>query len=60
MRGKGIKARLVLDGKIAPVIGNLIYGYQVMPTATADVGQNQVSNLKYADTSHLVCLRPYV
>ncbi len=48
--GKGSKPGWVLDGKIAPVIGNLIYGYQVMPTATADVGQNQVSNLKYADT----------
>jgi len=48
--GKGSKPGWVLDGKIAPVIGELVHGYQVMPTATVDVGQNQVSNLKYADT----------
>jgi hypothetical protein len=48
--GKGSKPGWVLDGKIAPVIGKLLYGYQVVPTASADVGQNQVSNLKYTDT----------
>lgn len=48
--GRGSKPGWVLDGKIAPTIGSLFHGYQFSPTASADVGQNQVSNLKYTDT----------
>ena len=48
--GKGSKPGWVLDGKIAPVIGRLFHGYQFTPMASADVGQNQVSNLKYTDS----------
>jgi hypothetical protein len=48
--GKGSKPGWILDGKIAPVIGKLFRGYQFIPTASADVGINQISNLKYTDT----------
>jgi len=39
--GKGAKPGWVLDGKVAPVVGKLYYGYQISPSASADVGQNQ-------------------
>jgi hypothetical protein len=48
--GKGAKPGWVLDGKVAPVIGKLYHGYQISPSASADVGQNQVGSLKYTDT----------
>jgi len=48
--GKGAKPGWVLDGKLAPVLGRLYEGYQFIPMATADVGHNQVSALKYTDT----------
>lgn len=48
--GKGAKPGWVLDGKVAPVIGKLYHGYQISPSASADVGQNQVGPLKYTDT----------
>jgi hypothetical protein len=48
--GRGSKPGWVLDGRIAPTIGRLVRGYQFSPIASADVGANQVSNLKYTDT----------
>ncbi len=48
--GKGSKPGWVLDGKVAPVIGKLYHGYQISPSASADVGQNQVGSLTYTDT----------
>ncbi len=48
--GKGSKPGWVLDGKVAPVIGKLYHGYQISPSASADVGENQVGSLKYTDT----------
>lgn len=48
--GKGSKPGWIIDGKVAPTIGKLFHGYQFTPTALADVGFNQVSNLKYTDT----------
>lgn len=47
--GRGSKPGWVLDGKISPVIGKLYGGFQFSPLASADVGQSQVSTLKYTD-----------
>ena len=47
--GKGAKPGWVLDGKVAPILGKLYHGYQISPSAFADVGQNQVGSLKYTD-----------
>lgn len=48
--GRGSKPAWVLDGKITPPIGPLFHGFQFAPLATADVGQNQISNLTYTNT----------
>jgi hypothetical protein len=48
--GKGSKPGWVLDGKIAPPVGSLHHGFQFTPLASADVGQNQVAKITYADT----------
>jgi len=48
--GKGSKPGWALDGKVAPAIGKLYHAYQFSPSASADVGQNQVGSLKYTDT----------
>ena len=48
--GKGSKPGWALDGKIAPPIGPLHRGFQFSPLASADVGQNQVAKITYADT----------
>jgi hypothetical protein len=47
---RGSKPGWVLDGKIAPAIGKPFHGYQFSPLALANVGANQVSNIKYTDT----------
>ena len=48
--GKGSKPGWALDGKVAPPIGTLHRGFQFSPLASADVGQNQVAKITYADT----------
>lgn len=47
--GKGSKPGWILDGKIAPVVGQLFHGYQFSPAVVADVGLNQVGSLEYTD-----------
>ena len=51
--GRGSKPGWVLDAKISPTIGKLFRGYQFIPTALADIGGNQIPNLKYTDTINL-------
>ncbi|MBV9181033.1 MAG: hypothetical protein JO356_06965 [Acidobacteria bacterium] len=48
--GKGSKPGWVLDAKISPTVGRLVHGYQFIPSAVADIGGNQIPNLKYTDT----------
>jgi hypothetical protein len=48
--GRGSKPGWVLDAKISPTIGRLFHSYQFIPTALADIGGNQIANLKYTDT----------
>jgi hypothetical protein len=47
--GRGSKPGWVLDGKVSPAIGPLYHQFQFAPLATADVGQNQVSNITYTN-----------
>ena len=47
---RGSKPAWILDGKIAPPLGPLHYGFQFSPLLTADVGQNQITGMKYANT----------
>src|SRR5579864_775096 len=46
----GSKPAWTLYGKVAPSLGGLHAGFQFKPLATADVGQNQITGIKYADT----------
>jgi len=51
--GRGSKPGWVLDAKISPTVGRLFSGYQFIPTALADIGGNQIPNLKYTDTINM-------
>lgn len=46
----GSKPAWTLNGKVAPPLGGLHAGFQFIPLASADVGQNTISGIKYADT----------
>jgi hypothetical protein len=48
--GAGSRPAWALDGKLAVPVGSLIKGFQLAPFATADIGQNGLSTLSYADT----------
>jgi hypothetical protein len=50
---RGSKPAWILNGKIAPPLGPLYHGFQFSPLLTADVGQNQITGMKYADTIDL-------
>ena len=46
----GSKPAWTLNGKVAPPLGGLHAGFQFAPLAAADVGQNQIAGIKFADT----------
>ena len=48
--GRGSKPAWILDGKVAPPVGRLIDGWQFVPLAAANVGNNSISGLTYTDT----------
>ena len=46
----GSKPAWTLNTKIAPPLGGLHRGFQFSPLASTDIGQNQITGIKYADT----------
>jgi hypothetical protein len=51
--GTGSKPAWTLTAKIAPPLGRLHAGFQFLPLLSADIGHNQISGIKYADTINL-------
>jgi len=48
--GVGAKPAWVFDGKVAPPIGALFWGWQLAPDLEANIGSGTLSGIKYTDT----------